>query len=61
MAHAQVPPAYTLQGRPPLLLEGAVVKGFGRGSAKMGVPTANIDPEPLAATLARLPLGVYFG
>lgn len=57
----QVTPAYTLQGRPPLLLEGLVVKGFGRGSAKMGVPTANIDPEPLAHILAELPLGVYFG
>ena len=51
----------TLQGRPPLVLEGPVVSGFGRGSSKMGVPTANIEAEPLARTLAPLPLGVYFG
>ena len=27
----------------------------------MGIPTANIDPAPLAATLEGLPNGVYFG
>ena len=27
----------------------------------MGVPTANIDPVPLAGTLKDLPNGVYFG
>ncbi len=57
----QVPPSHLLQGRPPLVLEGPVVKGFGRGSSKMGVPTANIEAEPLAQALAPLPLGVYFG
>ena len=57
----QVPPAYLLQDRPPLLLEGKVVAGFGRGSRKMGVPTANIAPEPLADKIQDLPLGVYFG
>lgn len=56
----QVPPAYLIQGRP-LELEGEVVAGFGRGSSKMGVPTANIAPGPLAAKLKGLPLGVYFG
>lgn len=56
----QVPPAYLLQ-RTPLHLEGEVVAGFGRGSAKMGVPTANIAPGPLAEKLQALPLGVYFG
>ena len=43
------------------MLEGAVVRGFGRGSSKMGVPTANIEAGPLAQALAPLPLGVYFG
>ena len=57
----QVPPSHLLQGMPPLVLEGPVVKGFGRGSSKMGVPTANIEAEPLAQLLALLPLGVYFG
>ena len=28
---------------PPLLLEGVVVQGFGRGSRQLGVPTANVD------------------
>lgn len=28
---------------PPLLLEGTVVKGFGRGSKQLGVPTANVE------------------
>lgn len=27
---------------PPLNLEGTVVKGFGRGSKQLGVPTANV-------------------
>jgi hypothetical protein len=56
----QVPPAYALPGSP-LLLDGPVVTGFGRGSRQMGVPTANIDPAPLQGVLAELPLGVYFG
>ncbi len=56
----QVPPAYALPGSP-LLLDGPVVTGFGRGSRQMGVPTANIDPAPLQSVLAELPLGVYFG
>ncbi|CAL8467470.1 g7008 [Coccomyxa elongata] len=60
LALLQVPPAYLIQGRP-LELEGEVVAGFGRGSSKMGVPTANIAPGPLAAKLEGLPLGVYFG
>ena len=28
----------------PLRLRGAVVRGFGRGSREMAVPTANVDP-----------------
>ena len=46
---------------PPLLLGGKVVKGFGRGSSKMGIPTANLDPVPLEEALAGVPDGVYFG
>ena len=55
----QVPPAYLLSA--PITLEGRVVEGFGRGSAQMGVPTANIEPGPLKDKLEGLPLGVYFG
>ena len=59
-ACGQVPVAFALPGGP-LLLGGPVVSGFGRGSRQMGVPTANIDPVPLQAKLADMPLGVYFG
>jgi hypothetical protein len=38
-----------------------VVRGFGRGSRQLGVPTANMDPEVLQGELQRLPTGVYFG
>lgn len=31
------------------------------GSRQLGVPTANLPPEPLAQQLAGLPDGVYFG
>ena len=55
----QVPPAYLLST--PIVLEGRVVEGFGRGSTQMGVPTANIEPGPLKDRLEGLPLGVYFG
>lgn len=45
----------------PIRLSGAVATGYGRGSRQLGVPTANLPPEPLAAQLAGLPDGVYFG
>jgi len=38
-----------------------VTTGFGRGSAQLGFPTANLPPGPLAEALAGLPAGVYFG
>jgi riboflavin kinase len=57
---AQVPPAFHLQSGP-LRLAGDVTTGFGRGSAQLGFPTANLPPEPLAGALAGLPSGVYFG
>ncbi|KAG1657679.1 hypothetical protein FOA52_013773 [Chlamydomonas sp. UWO 241] len=60
LALLQVPPSYALQGGP-VRLDGPVVRGFGRGSRQMGVPTANIDPEPLAGILEGMPKGVYFG
>ncbi len=54
-----MPPGYLLSA--PITLEGRVVEGFGRGSAQMGVPTANIEPGALKDRLEGLPLGVYFG
>lgn len=56
----QVPEGYAHPAAP-IHLAGAVASGFGRGSRQLGVPTANLPPEPLAAELAGLSDGVYFG
>jgi FAD synthase len=47
----------------PFSLRGTVVKGFGRGSKELGIPTANLDAEALAAAgcLEGVDPGVYFG
>ena len=54
----------------PLRMESIVVRGFGRGSSDLGIPTANLDREkcqaksvPLGTTpsLANLPTGIYWG
>lgn len=45
----------------PIVLQGRVVAGFGRGSRQMGIPTANLPPEELEEQLRRMPKGVYFG
>lgn len=57
---AQVPEGYAHPAAP-IRLSGRVIHGFGRGSKKLGVPTANLPPAPLAQQLAELPAGVYFG
>jgi riboflavin kinase len=41
----------------PLRLKGTVVKGFGRGSAQLGIPTANLDSASLSAALAHTVTG----
>ena len=45
---------------PPIVLQGTVVKGFGRGSKQLGVPTANVEmtSENKHKTAGLLP-GVY--
>lgn len=46
----------------PIRLSGPIVKGFGRGSAELGIPTANIDPSTLeAAGQSSVQSGVYYG
>lgn len=45
----------------PLLLKGPVIKGFGRGSKELGIPTANLDAELLGAPVASCEAGVYYG
>ncbi|KAI5288962.1 riboflavin kinase [Ascosphaera aggregata] len=44
----------------PIRLAGPVVKGYGRGSKELGVPTANIPPESLN-DYPDLATGVYYG
>jgi len=60
LAVLSVPPLYQRDGLP-CVLEGPVVRGFGRGSKEMGVPTANIDPTAVADETAGWPAGVYYG
>lgn len=38
-----------------------IVCGFGRGSAELGIPTANVPIEQLPKSVNDLKLGVYFG
>lgn len=42
-------------------LQGPVVRGFGRGSATLGIPTANLPPESLITELAGAVSGIYCG
>ncbi|XP_061428377.1 riboflavin kinase-like [Lethenteron reissneri] len=45
----------------PCWCRGKVVKGFGRGSKQLGIPTANL-PEPVVEQLpADVATGIYFG
>lgn len=57
----QVPLGYRIPGEQFVQLESTVVTGYGRGSKQLGVPTANMDPEPIQQQLQQLPQGVYFG
>ena len=43
------------------LLIGPVATGFGRGSRKLGIPTANLPCSLFQEQLAELPCGVYLG
>jgi riboflavin kinase len=45
----------------PFFLKGIVINGFGRGSKKLGIPTANLPIEPYENLLKSFPLGVYCG
>ncbi|MCO5565053.1 hypothetical protein L7F22_018724 [Adiantum nelumboides] len=59
-----VPPPAGLprqQSEYPLYTKGEVVHGYGRGSKKLGFPTANLSIDSLPSEVARLPKGVYFG
>lgn len=45
----------------PWQIGGPVVKGFGRGSKVLGIPTANLSTEGFSSLLSEQPSGVYFG
>ncbi|KAI1662216.1 riboflavin kinase [Daldinia decipiens] len=46
----------------PLRMEGTVISGFGRGSKELGIPTANLPVDSVAAPwIASAKSGVYFG
>ncbi|CAI8592184.1 unnamed protein product [Vicia faba] len=45
----------------PWYIGGPVVKGFGRGSKLLGIPTANLSTKDYLDILSEHPAGVYFG
>ncbi|XP_063231533.1 putative riboflavin kinase [Bacillus rossius redtenbacheri] len=45
----------------PHFASGKVVKGFGRGSKELGIPTANFDEEVVNRLPESVETGVYFG
>ncbi|KAJ5102795.1 hypothetical protein N7532_003324 [Penicillium argentinense] len=45
----------------PVRLSGPVIKGFGRGSKDLGIPTANIPADDLSEKYPDLQTGVYYG
>ncbi|XP_042403400.1 bifunctional riboflavin kinase/FMN phosphatase-like isoform X1 [Zingiber officinale] len=45
----------------PCYIGGPVVKGFGRGSKILGIPTANLPAENFSSVLSEHTSGVYFG
>jgi hypothetical protein len=46
---------------PVLRIKGTVVKGFGRGSRELGIPTANVDANSLRGVLAEAVTGAVCG
>ena len=45
----------------PYFASGVVVKGFGRGSKELGIPTANFDNEVVEQLPEYFQQGVYYG
>ncbi|XP_065841675.1 riboflavin kinase-like [Oscarella lobularis] len=45
----------------PLYVRGIVVKGFGRGSRELGIPTANLDAGAVDSLPEDFKNGIYFG
>ena len=46
----------------PIRLRSSVVRGFGRGSRELGIPTANLSREEIGENLfSSLSPGIYYG
>jgi FAD synthase len=45
----------------PYVTSGEVVKGFGRGSKELGIPTANFPEDVIENLPSDLDAGIYFG
>ncbi|KAG0004330.1 riboflavin kinase [Entomortierella chlamydospora] len=45
----------------PIKMSGTVIKGFGRGSKDLGIPTANLPEEAIAAQEEKMVTGIYYG
>ena len=60
MSDAVGPLPAALDGKFPAL-RGPVANGFGRGSKKLGIPTANLPCSLFQDALSELPCGVYVG
>jgi hypothetical protein len=62
MTDIEVPAGYSVRAlSSPLVLDGTVVAGFGRGSKELGCPTANLDRNDVGVSITDVPAGVYFG
>ncbi|KAF9180620.1 riboflavin kinase [Haplosporangium sp. Z 767] len=45
----------------PIKMSGTVIKGFGRGSKDLGIPTANLPEESVDAQGHHMETGIYYG
>lgn len=45
----------------PICLAGEVIKGFGRGSKELGIPTANVAESAIPKLLEHAESGIYYG
>ncbi|KAI7871092.1 hypothetical protein BDF14DRAFT_1719895 [Spinellus fusiger] len=45
----------------PFIIHGKVIKGYGRGSKELGIPTANLSEDALKTLYSELETGVYYG
>ncbi|NWT13922.1 RIFK kinase, partial [Vireo altiloquus] len=45
----------------PYFCRGQVVKGFGRGSKELGIPTANFSEQVVESFPSDIPTGIYYG